>query len=35
MICTDSYIGETARRLSERVADYADRATSRISVDAV
>ena len=33
--CTDSYIGETARLLSERVMDHAGRAQSCISLDSV
>ena len=33
--CTDTSIGETARRLSERAVDHAGRARSRISLDIV
>ena len=33
--CTDSYIGETARRLSELVMDHAGRAQSFIPLDTV
>ena len=33
--CTDSYIGETARRLSERVMDHAGREQSHVLLDTV